>query len=99
MRILGTVVEISMLTMLDSWQNLALGGSITLQLIGDDYTWDITQSLEQLTEEFLRGLLIAAALHQNVQDVAVLIDRPSEIAPLALDGQKHFIKVPFIAGA
>jgi len=31
MRILGTVVEIAMLTIVHSWQDLALGGSITLQ--------------------------------------------------------------------
>jgi len=40
-RVLSTILEIPVLTMFHSWQELALGGSIALELIGDDHTWDV----------------------------------------------------------
>jgi hypothetical protein len=35
-RVFCTVVEIPVLAMFDSWKNLALGGSIALEFVGDD---------------------------------------------------------------
>src|SRR5262249_10144871 len=37
-------------------------------------------------------------LHQDIQDVAVLIHRPPQIVMVALDRQKHFIQVPLVPG-
>jgi hypothetical protein len=35
-------------------------------------------------------------LYENIQDVAILIDRPLQIMPFAVDVEKDFIEVPFI---
>jgi hypothetical protein len=36
-------------------------------------------------------------LHENIQDVAVLIDRPPEIVTFAADGEEDLIQMPLIA--
>jgi hypothetical protein len=38
MRVLRPTVEIPVLAMFDSWQDLALGGSIALEFVGDDHS-------------------------------------------------------------
>jgi hypothetical protein len=43
-----------------------------------------TSSL-QLAEEFLGRRFIATPLHENVQDMAILIDRSPQIMTLTLD--------------
>ena len=40
MQVLGVVVQIPMLAMFYTWQNLALSRSVTLRLIGDDHARD-----------------------------------------------------------
>jgi hypothetical protein len=53
---------------------------------------------EEPAEELLRSFLIAAARHQDVQDLAVLIHRPPEVVALAMDGEKDLIEMPFVTG-
>jgi hypothetical protein len=92
-RVLGAVVEIPALAMLDPGQDLLLGGAVTLELIGHDDARDIPQALQQFPEEALLG--IPAALDQNIQDVAVLVDGAPEIVLPALDPDE--IHVPLVA--
>src|SRR5215510_7197232 len=98
-RVLGTIVEIPILAMFHPWQDLALGGSVALELIGDDHARDVGQSFEQLTEELLRSPLVPATLHQDIQHIAVLIHRPPEIVVIALDGEKHLVEIPLVTGS
>jgi hypothetical protein len=44
-------------------QACPFGGLITFEPIGYRHSRDVLRALEQLTEEFLRGLLVAPALH------------------------------------
>ena len=96
-RILRAIIEIPVLTMFHPWQDLALGGSVALELLGNDHARDVGQSLEELAEKPLCRLLISATLNQNIQYIPVLIDCPPEIVMRAFDGEKHLIEVPFIA--
>ena len=98
-RVLCPVVEIAMLAMFHAWEQVALGGPIALEFVGDDDTRDVGQAFKEFAEELLRGRLITAALDQDIQYVPVLIRRPPEIMTLALDGQKHLVHVPLIAWA
>jgi hypothetical protein len=68
MRVLAPVVEIAALTMFHPWQDLAFGGTVALELIRDDHPWHVLQSFAQLAKELLRGLLIAPALYQDMED-------------------------------
>jgi hypothetical protein len=45
----------------------------------------------------LSSLLVPAALHQNVEHIALLIDSPPQVVPFALDREKDLIQVPFVA--
>lgn len=55
-----------MLAMLDARHDLNLGGGITLQLVGNQNPWGITQALEELAKESFRGLPVAPALHKDI---------------------------------
>ena len=35
-------------------------------------------------------------LHQDIQDIVVLIDGPPQVMAFAVNGQKHFIQMPYI---
>ena len=63
-----------MLSMFHAGQHLSLGGFIAFQLIGNDHPRHVRQPFEELAEEALRGLLGAPALHQDIEDMAILID-------------------------
>ena len=84
--------------MFDPRQYLALGCAITFKLIRNDDPRDVLQPLEQLTEKLLRRLFVASALHQDIEDVVILVDSAPEVMALTVDRQKHFIQVPLVTG-
>src|SRR5215471_3644611 len=96
MRVFAAVIEIAALAVLHARENLALGCAITFQLIRNDDPRYVLQPLEQLTKKLLCRLFVAAALHEDIEDVVVLVNRTPEVMALAIDGQKHFIQVPLV---
>jgi hypothetical protein len=85
------VVRIAVLPMLDAGQALAYRGIVASQLISDDHSRDVREAIEPLAEELFRSCLIPAALHEDIEDVPVLIDGTPEIVACALDPHKHFL--------
>jgi len=79
MRILRTIIEVTMLPVCDARQHRLFRGPVAFQLIGDDDPWDVLAPFEELAEERLGGALIAPSLHQNIEHGPVLIDRPPQI--------------------
>ena len=75
MGVFGAVVQVATLSMLHARQDLLLGGAIAGELIGDEHARDVGAAFQQLPEELLRGRLVLAALHENIEDVAGLIAR------------------------
>ena len=75
MRVLALVIEVVALTGFDPRQYLALGCAVTFELIRNDDSWHVLQPLEQLPEELLRGPLVTPTLHEDIEDVIVLIQR------------------------
>jgi hypothetical protein len=71
--------------MLHTRQDLAFRRRITLQLIGDDHAGNVLQPYAQFAEKSFGGLLVAAALDQDIEYIAILVDRSPEGMPLALD--------------
>src|SRR5215470_10355788 len=90
-RVLAAVVEIATLAMFHPGQDFPFGRAIALQLIRNDHARYIPQALEQLAKELLRRLLIAAALHQDIEDIVVLIHGAPQVMAFAIDRQKHLI--------
>jgi hypothetical protein len=87
-RVLGAVIEVPVLPVLHPWHELALGRPITLQLIRDHHARGLPQAFEQLPEESLRSGFIPLTLHQNVEDVPILID--------AIDRQEYLLQMPLV---
>src|SRR4029450_2126781 len=97
MGVLTAVVEIATLAMLHPGQDVPFGRAVALQLIRNDHARDIPQALEQLAKELLGRVLVAAALHQNVEDVILLVDSAPQVMALPVDRQKDLVQVPFVA--
>jgi hypothetical protein len=95
--ILGAIVEISVLSVLNTEQALELRRAIALELIRNDHAWHIRARLEQLAEGGLRSLFIPSPVPENIQHVAVLIHRPPQRGAFAVDGEEDFIEMPRIA--
>src|SRR5882724_4983257 len=93
MRVLTVIIEIATLAMLHARENLAFGRAVALQFVRDDHARHVLQALEQLAKELLHGLLMAPALHQDIQDVVVLAHRAPQIMALAIDRSNHFIHI------
>jgi len=96
MRVLTTVIEIATLPMFHAGQDLALRGAVALQLVRNDDARHVQQALQQLAEKLLRRLLVASALHEDIEDVVVLVDSAPEVVALPVDGQEHLIQVPLV---
>jgi hypothetical protein len=88
-RIFRTIIEVAVLPMFDTGQELALGHPVAPQLVGNNDPRNVRQALEQLAEELLRRLLVTLALYKNVEDIPLLVHRSPEIVPLATYGQKR----------
>src|SRR5262249_8668785 len=93
---LGAVVEIPVLAMLHTGQELSLGGTGAPQLVSEEDPRDILHPLEQLATEALGCDRIAARLHQNIQHDAVLLDSAPAILRVAIDFHEHLSQMPLI---
>jgi hypothetical protein len=55
--------------------------------------------LSSFTEKPLGRHRVAARLHQDVEHVAVLVDRAPQVMGGAVDLHEDLVEVPFVAGA
>ena len=72
---------------------------ITPQLVGHQPPRFASLALQELAKEPLGCTPIATRLHENVEDVAVLINSVPEILSLTLDRDQELIQVPGVAQA
>ena len=86
-----------MLAVFDASHDLFLGSGITRKLISNDHARHILEPFEQFPKEFFSSVLAAATLHQNIENVAILINRSPEIMSLSIDLEIHFIQVPLVS--
>ncbi len=88
-RHLSPVVQVPALPVLNARQDLALGGAVAAQLVGHDDPEHRLQGPQQHAEEALGRSGISPALHEDVEHVAVLVDRTPEIVQLAPNALKR----------
>ena len=79
MGILSPVVEILRLPMLDRGQHLSAHHPVAVEFAGDDHPRHILHPFEWLAEELHGCFRVSAGLDQNVEYVAVLVDRTPQI--------------------
>ena len=72
----------------------AVGRGVAAERIRDETARCAALSFQQFPEETFGLLLIAPGLHEDVDHVAVLVDRPPEILLAPLDGHEQFVQVP-----
>jgi hypothetical protein len=82
--VLRAVVEIAVLAVFHTRQELANRCPIAAQLIGDDHLGYIGEPLQQLPKKCLGSSFISATLHEDVEDIPVLVDGPPEVMPFPL---------------
>src|SRR3954469_14292404 len=95
-RILGSVIQALVLSVLYRGHHLTLGGPVAGQLVRDHDTGPALL-LEQLPEQALGGLLVPPALDENVEHDPILVDGPPEPVLLAADYQAHFVEMPLVS--
>src|SRR6476659_6122816 len=83
--------------MLHRRHELAVRHLVAGELVSDDHPGHLPQALEQSAEELLCGPRVSARLDQNVEHVAVLVDRAPQVPLCAVDLDEHLIQVPFVA--
>ncbi len=75
----------------------AAGCWVAPQLVRDQPARDTSLALQQLPEESDSGSPISSRLHEDVEDVAVLIDGAPQILSAALQRHEQFVEMPRIA--
>ena len=77
--------------------DLTMGDAIALELVRDQAIGPLSLSSQQLEEEASSCTAIPARLHQNVDDIAILIDSSPEILLPASDLHEHLVQIPEIS--
>lgn len=66
-------------------------------LLDASHPWRVLKPFEELAKKTFCRLLVASALHQDIQHVAILIYSPPERVRFPVDLQIDFIQVPVVA--
>jgi len=96
-RMLRPVVQSLVLPVLDTGPHLPLGRPVARERVGADHARHVGKILEQTTEELLGGRRVSAALDQDIEDVAVLIDGPPALVPHPVAAAEDLVEVPRVA--
>lgn len=97
MGILCPIVQAFVGAVFDTGHDLSLCCAIRPKLVGDHHSRCPALALQQLTHQSFGGVGIAAALDQNLQNEAVLIDGTPQPVLLATDRDNGLIEMPFVA--
>jgi len=84
------------LTVFHTWQYCLLGRAGALELLYIDHPGYSGEILAQRAKKLLCYLLMTSALHQDNEDIVVLIDSTPPAMTRALDDHKHFVEHPCI---
>ncbi len=74
-----------------------MGRWVAAELVRDQLAGDTALALQQQAEESDRGAPIPSRLHQDVQDVAVLIGRSPQVLLPTIQCDEQLIKMPGVS--
>ena len=94
---LRAVVRILFRPVDHGWHHGAVRGRVAAQLVRDQPSRLAALSFQQLAEEALGRRLIAPRLHEDVEDLSVLVHGPPEILLPSLDLHEELVQVPGVA--
>jgi hypothetical protein len=94
MRVFGSIVHPQPLLMRAGQAQMAERRCVGTQFVGDQQFGGEALLLEQLAHQPQRRPAVASALHQHVEDLALVVDGPPEVHPLASNPNYHLVEVP-----
>ena len=86
------------MAVLDRGHDRAMRRLIASELVGDHHPRHVHCFLSSLRKNRLAALASRRGLDQDVQDIAVLVDGPPQVLPLAVDREEDLVEVPRVAG-
>ena len=84
----GAVVRILIRTVDDRRHHYTARRRVTAEFVGDQPARDTALPLQQRPEEPYRGATIPTRLHEDVQQVAVLVDRAPQVLLATVQGDE-----------
>lgn len=99
MRIFGPVVLILSRLMVGRQTQIPESRAVRPQFVGDNGRGRKSLLLQKLSHQLQCGLPVSSCLDQDVQNLALTIDGPSQVHFLALDRDKHLVQMPPAIGA
>jgi hypothetical protein len=94
MRILDPIVLPQVLLMASRQAQLGLGRPVRAELVGDKCLGGEALLAEQF-EHKLRGRpCVAPSLHEEIENLALVVDRPPEPESFAADHDRHLVEMP-----
>jgi len=97
MGILRPVIQSLVRTMFDAGHNVAFGRAVGSEFIGDHDAWRMALTFQKLSHQTFGSVGITAALHQHIENEAILIDSSPQPMFLAANGDDDLIEMPFVA--
>jgi hypothetical protein len=97
MRELGPIIFVLRRAVHDRWHHATVGRGVAAELIRDHSARCPALPFQQLPEEALGGSAITPGLHEDVDHVAVMIDRAPQILLAPPNRDEQFVQVPRVA--
>jgi hypothetical protein len=97
MRNLHAVIGVTVGAVIHVIENGSYRSRVAFQSVGDDPQRLSFLPAHKPTKEPFRSAPVTSRLHQDVDDVAVLIDRPPQILLRTVNSNKDFIQMPVMA--
>jgi len=91
---LASIVRISASVMIRSGQDFPCGRGVALGPIGHETHRLGTLGFQCHAEEPLGGPCIASTLHEDIDDVSILVDRAPEVVDLSVDRDEDLVDMP-----
>src|SRR5262245_48714713 len=91
------IVLPSVLLVRNAGQQLPAGLPVAGECIRHQFMRNIPQLLQELAQEAEAGGIVPSFLHQDIQDLTILIDGPPQIVTLAIDRDEHLVHTPRVA--
>ena len=99
MGVFGAIVLPQSLLMRAGQAQVPESNSVGAELIGDEQFWRETPFPEELAHQPECRPLVAPALNQHVENLALVIDAAPQVHPFAGNPHHHLVEVPSIARA
>ena len=97
MRYFDSIVRIRGCAVHDRRDQSTAGGLIARQLVGDQAARDGALCFQELVEESDRSSPIPSGLHEDVDHIPILVNRPPQVLRSALHPHEQLIEIPRIS--